>query len=197
MDVRVTARRVRMTPAAKRQLQARLEKLRRYVPELDRADVKISGEKHRVEAEVLLRVRHKDRVAVEEAGDLETALDGAVDRLEHQLRRLKEKGSRSAARVRDDGILRRSATRAALASARRPDEPAPRGRPRAMAAAPDRNAVIRQRMPAGKPLSLEEAVERLTENDEAFLVFLDSRSERPCILYRRKDGRLAVVEARG
>ena len=203
MDIRVTARRVRMTPAANRHLAERLERLRRYVPELDHADVKISVEKHRHRAEVLLRVRQRDRVAVEEAADLLAALDGAVDRLEHQLRRLKEKGSRSAARTREDGPLRRSAARLALAPASAAGKrTAVRSRAAGaiseagVAAGRGRETVLRQRLPSGKPLTLEEAVERLQETEEEFLVYLDSRSERPCILYRRKDGRLAVVEAK-
>jgi hypothetical protein len=51
-------------------------------------------------------------------------------------------------------------------------------------------------MPGGKPLSLEEAVEQLERQGGDFLVFVDSLSQRPCVLYRRGDGRLALVEAR-
>ncbi len=201
MEVRITARRVTVSPSARRHLEERLDKLTRYVPELRRADVKVAGEKHRVRAEVLLRVRHRDRVALGEAGDVVAALDGALERLEQQLRRLKERAARSAARTRADGPLRRSAARLAIGE----PEAAGRGeggndasgrRGSARASRADATGVLRQRMPAGKPLSVEEAVERLESSAAAFLVFVESRSERPCVLYRRSDGRLALVEAR-
>ena len=70
MEVRTTARRVKVTPAIQDHIEQRLAKLQRYVPELDNADVKLSSEKHRYRAEILLRVRHRDRMAQEEAADL-------------------------------------------------------------------------------------------------------------------------------
>ena len=52
---------------------------------MHQAAVKLSSEKHRFKAEILLHVRHRDRVAQEEAADLREAIDGAAGRLESQL----------------------------------------------------------------------------------------------------------------
>jgi putative sigma-54 modulation protein len=195
MDVRTTARRVKVTPAIQNHLEQRLVKLRRYVPELDQADVKLSSEKHRYKAEILLHVRHRDRIAQEEAGDLREAIDGAANRLESQLRRLKDRSKRAAARRSMNGPVPRSAARAALRVAeesveledletggREPEE--------------ERPAIIRSRWPAGKPLSVDEAADQLLASNQEFLVFVNSKSERPCVLYRRGDGRLGLIEAR-
>lgn len=200
MDIRITARRVELTAAARRRLTLQLERLRRFAPELTGAVVKLAAERYGVRAELLVRVRHKDRVAVGTAADPALALEGAVERLEKQLVRLKDRGARSAVRTRADEPLRRSATRLALDGpkgrkrAPRLAEPAAAA-PRPAAVAPAA-AVVRQRMPAGKPLSVDEAAERLAQEGQSFLVFVDSRTERPCVLYRRPDGRLALVEAR-
>jgi ribosomal subunit interface protein len=196
MEVRITARHVTVSAATRRRIEARLEKLTRYAPELSSAVVKLAGERHGARAEVLLRVRHKDRVAAGRAADPETALEGAVGRLEKQLQRMKDRGARSAARRRADGPLRRSATRLALGAAAGARLGVAAGAAPVEARRGEAAPVVRQRMPGGKPLSLEEAVEQLERQGGDFLVFVDSLSQRPCVLYRRGDGRLALVEAR-
>jgi len=203
MDVRTTARRVKVTPAVQEHLEQRIGKMRRYVPELDTATVKLSTEKHRYQAEILLHVRQKDRVAQEEADDLIAAIDGAATRLERQLRRLKDRGKRSTARREANGSLRRSAARAALetTSSERPTGAA-KGRsykavtenPSPTVEAPE---IVRVAMPEGKPLSPEEAVEQLLESNLDFLVFIESKKERPCVLYRRKNGTFGLIETGG
>jgi ribosomal subunit interface protein len=196
MEVHTTARRVKVTPAVRRLLDERLAKLTRYLPELREAHVKLTAEKYRHRAEILIRVRHEDVVAKAEAADLLSAADGALDRLEEQLRRLKEKKSRrvTARRVADGGV-RRSAAAAALgveprAARRRPapePEPGPEAEPRPR--------VVRSAVGL-RTLSVDEAVDRLLTDELPFLVFVDRRSERPCVLHRRPDGNLALVEGR-
>jgi putative sigma-54 modulation protein len=195
MDVHTTARRVKVTPAVRRLLDERLAKLTRYLPELREAHVKLTAEKYRHRAEILIRVRHEDVIAKEEAADLVSAVDGAADRLEMQLRRLKEKKSRrvAARRVADGGVPR-SAAAAALGVEPRPARRRA-ARPASAAAAERRPRVLRSGAEVN-PLSVDEAVDRLLAEDLPFLVFVDSRSERPCVLYRRPDGNLALVEGR-
>jgi putative sigma-54 modulation protein len=195
MEVHTTARRVKVTPAVRRLLDERLAKLTRYLPELREAHVKLTAEKYRHRAEILIRVRHEDVIAKEEAADLLSAADGALDRLEEQLRRLKEKKSRRvAARRVADGGVRRSAAAAALgvepraARSRAAAEPAPE-------AAERRPRVLRSAVGL-RTLTVDEAVDRLLADELPFLVFVDRRSERPCVLHRRPDGNLALVEGR-
>jgi ribosomal subunit interface protein len=199
MDIHVTARRVRLTPAAHRHVEERLSKVARYVRELKgegtTAHVKFSGEKHSVQAEILLRVRHEDLVARETADDAMSALDGAVERLEHQLRRLKEKKSRKvAARRAVNGAVPRAAAQLALGVAT--------GRKSARAKSAEGNGrtstvdapprIVRVRANA-VPLTLEEAVERFEESGETLLYFLDRENGRPAVLFRRRDGQLALL----
>src|SRR5262249_9414104 len=115
MKIQMTGRHLTVPAPVKRRLGERLEKLTRYVPELSEAQVKLSAEKYLFKAEILSHVRHEDHVSRAEAGDLESAIDAACDRLEVQVRKLKERKSRKvAARRTPDGPLRRSAARAAL-----------------------------------------------------------------------------------
>src|SRR5262249_55599143 len=115
MKIQMTGRHLTVPAPVKRRLAERLEKLTRWVPELSEAQVKLSAQKYRHQAEILIHVRHTDHVSRAEAGDLESAIDAACDRLEAQVRKLKEKKSKKLAAHRaPDGPLRRSAARAAL-----------------------------------------------------------------------------------
>ena len=194
MEVRTTARRVKVTPAIQNHIEQRIAKLQRYVPELDQAAVKLSSEKHRYKAEILLHVRHRDRVAQEEAADLREAIDGAASRLENQLRRLKDRNKRAASRRTMNGPVPRAAAQAALGEAEEAEEP--EREIRTLEYVVERPAIVRSRWPAGKPLSVDEAAEQLLASNQEFLLFVNSKSERPCVLYRRGDGRLGLIEAR-
>ncbi|MDX1389804.1 MAG: ribosome-associated translation inhibitor RaiA [Acidobacteriota bacterium] len=202
MDVRYTARRVKVTPTVRKHLKERLSKLQKYVPELDAAEVKLVSEKHRFVAEILIHARHKDRVAQDESDDLVTAIDGAATRLERQLRRLKERTKRGAPR-HANGPVPRSAAQAALDEPAGPKAAGGKRTTAARAARASRAArsadtvdVVRERMPGGKPISVDEAIERLMESERPFVLFMDSRNERPCVLYKREDGRLGLVTVR-
>lgn len=196
MDVRTTARRVKLTPAIQDHLEQRLSKFKRYVPELDQVEVKLSSEKHRYKAEILLHVRHRDRVAQEEAPDLREAIDGAASRLENQLRRLKDRNKRAAARRHMNGPMPRRSARASFETA---DHGEGMGA-EIESPGPDSDGglptIVRSHWPEGKPLSAEEAAEQLLASNQEFLVFVNSKSERPCVLYRRSDGSLGLIEAR-
>ena len=45
-----------------------------------------------------------------------------------------------------------------------------------------------------KPMSLGEAIEQLGRAGEGFVVFRNARTEGVGVLYRRKDGGLALIE---
>src|SRR5262245_44666968 len=197
MRIQMTGRHLSVPAPVKRRLAERLERLTRYLPELDEAQVKLSVERYRHRAEILIHVRHEDHVARGEAGDLEAAIDDACDRLETQVRRLKEKKSRKVtARRMPDGPLRRSAARAALEEPVAARARAGNGVMREERVPAGKVRVVRDRATLAKPITLAQAAARLEESDGGFVVFVDSGSGRPCVLYRREDGVLALVEAR-
>jgi len=198
MKIQMTGRHITVPAAVKRRLAERLDKLTRYLPDLSEAQVKLSAQKYRHTAEILIHVRHEDHVSRGEAGDLESAIDSAADRLEAQVRKLKEKRmKRVAAHKAPDGPLRRSAARAALEVAPAPRQARGNGREDEVnTGAGGRVRVVRDRQADAKPISLAQAAAQLVESEAGFIVFVDSDSGRPCVLYRRADGQLALVEAR-
>ena len=54
--------------------------------------------------------------------------------------------------------------------------------------------VIRATRYPVKPMSIEDAALRVDGSDDAFLVFRNAGTDAVSILYRRKDGRLGLIE---
>ena len=91
MHVNTTARHCDLDPEDRLHALQRLEKLRRYARDLQEAHLILSAEKYRHTAEITLKLKHQEMVGREESTGARMAIDGAVDRLEEQLRRLKER----------------------------------------------------------------------------------------------------------
>ena len=194
MRVHTTIRHSRTSPAVRKRLEDRLVRLERFVP-VGEAHVILDVQKNRHIAEIVVHVRGHEFVAREEASDATTAIDAAVDRLERQLKRLKEK--RKTQRLHDgtrpngDELVGavRSAARATLPrgkaakTARVVTGESTNGRPR----------IVPARGTPGKAQTVDEAAELLLSNGEEFVAFLNSDTEQLNVLYRRKDGDLGLI----
>jgi putative sigma-54 modulation protein len=54
--------------------------------------------------------------------------------------------------------------------------------------------VIRSRRFVVRPMSVEQAVLEVDRHEDGLVVFRDSATERVNVLYRRRDGRLGLIE---
>lgn len=93
MVINIAARHGRLSEATQEKITAKLEKMSRLFERLTSIEVTIDLE-HRDSTEIDLRVsaEHKhDFVATEQGGDLMATLDGAIHKIEQQLRRYKQK----------------------------------------------------------------------------------------------------------
>ncbi len=121
MQIHTTCRHGKLSPAVRRFLEERLAKLERFA-QVSEAHVILETEKYRHTAEILLKTRQKELIVREEADDQTGAIDRAIDRLERQVKRLKEKRSTRIihAGTRTNGDERRgaktSAARLAIAA---------------------------------------------------------------------------------
>ena len=91
MHVNTTARHCELDPEDRLHAHQRLEKLQRYARDLHEAHLVLSAEKYRHIVEITLKLKHQEMVSREESTGVRMAIDGAVDQLEEQLRRLKER----------------------------------------------------------------------------------------------------------
>ncbi len=175
MQITVTFRHVDPTPALRSYAEDKVTRVtRKYLRRPIDAHVILGVSKERHVAEITFQADHVSMFAKETTHDLYSAIDLAVEKLEHQAQKLK---------------ARRSG-RKGVASARAP-APSDDG---ALAAAPAPRVVATRRVSA-KPMSLEDALGRLERSTDEFLVFTNAADQRLAVLYRRKDGRFGLIQA--
>jgi putative sigma-54 modulation protein len=155
------------------------EKLNRFDKLLDNpasAGVVLVVEKHRHIAEVNIT---GDRLTIngkEETGDMYSAIDMVLDKLEKQIKRSKQK-------IREHRAGAKGQTRTIR------EEPPPR-------AEEDFVREVKTESLTAKPMDVEEAVLQMDLNDQLFLVFTNARSSLINVIYRRKDGHYGLVQPR-
>jgi len=174
MRVDITGRHVDITPPLRRLIDQAVTKLERILN--DRAvsaTVTLTKEKYRHIAEIILHARGDHTLTgVGQGNTWPLALRQAQAKVEQQAQKLKSKWT--------EGRHRRAAAKRSPEMPMRADAaPAPR--------------VVRGRYPI-KPMSIEDAALRLESGADTFVVFRDSESDSLNILYRRKDGNLALIE---
>ena len=114
MIVTTTARHCELDDEVRGFAQQRLEKVSRIAPrDIHEAHLVVTAEKYRHTAEITLRLDGREVVSREQSDHPRTAIDLAADRLEHQIRRLKNKrdGRHKGDRTRTaDGVPRAAET---------------------------------------------------------------------------------------
>ena len=178
MRVDITGRHVDITPPLRRLIDQALSKLERILN--DRAvsaTVTLTKEKYRHIAEIIVHARADHMLTgVGQGNTWPLAVRQAQAKVENQAQKLKSKWT--------DG--RRA--RANRPTEKRGIAPAPRE-----TAGLRRPRIVRGRYPV-KPMSIEDAAMRLEGGADTFVVFRDADNDAVNILYRRKDGNLALIE---
>ena len=104
MQISTTARHCEIDPELRALAVERLERCTRFAPDLHDVRLIVTAEKFRHTAEVLLRVNHHEMLSKEEAPEMRVAIDRAIDALEEQLRRFKDKRVERKREPRPDGL---------------------------------------------------------------------------------------------
>lgn len=172
MQISVTFRQLEPSEALKNYVTERLRKFKRYLEGAQEAHVVLGLEKFRHLADVTINSNGRIIKGREENADMYAAIDLVMDKIDQQLRKMREKmrdvkGDRS----------RAAAPAAAMAAEETPALPQVRRR--------------RQEVP---PLQLTDALELMESKGDELLVFTDVASGALSILYRRQDGGYLLVE---
>lgn len=171
MRLELTARNVKITPAVERRVRASLAKLGKLLDDSASAHVILSAEKHRRRTEIVINWRDKIFTGVVETPEVYTSLAQAIEKIERQTLRQKEK---FAARRRE---ARRSSRAVAM-----PEGPRPEPR------------IVRTPRYAIKSMNHEDAASALQASDHQFLVFRDPETERVAVLYKQSNGNFGLIE---
>jgi len=174
MQVLVTFRHMDATPALRRYAETKVQRVHKLMRHPIEAHVILEVSKRQHIAEITFSGEHLHATAKESTGDLYSAIDLAMDKIERQVKKHTSKRLTH----RHDGTLPAAAA------------PAPKKR----AAKP---AVKRERRLV-EPMTVAAAVRRLgREESTEFLLFLDEATDVLCVLYRRKDGSFGLIEPEG
>ncbi len=167
MRLHIEARHGAGSPAVESYVRKKAEALSRYFDKILKLDVvlEVEGPVHRVQFTGYL-LNHKVVKALAETNDIYASIDEAVDKMQRQLVRFKE-------RLR----VARKGGREESSPGRTP------GLPR----------VRVEEDHSLKALTAEEAVRELVETGRDFLVFYHSPDDLPAVVYRREDGGYSLV----
>jgi putative sigma-54 modulation protein len=179
MEITTTGRRYKLTADLKEAAEKRLAKLERYSEGEMEAHLILAVEKYRNIAELTLRADGNDLVSREESDEMVNSIDGVVDRMERQLKKLN-------ARRKTRKTIRLIPLTAVVDEEELPDiEPEEEFSP----------VVVRGPQYHVHPLSVVDAIAAMREKDWDLLVFPNIRTGKVCCVHLRPDGNFGLVEA--
>jgi putative sigma-54 modulation protein len=91
VQISITAHQCEISPGVRQFANQRLEKLQKYVSDIHGVHVIVRQERALHVAEIALRVNGSELVVTQEHAEAGAAIELAADRLEEQLRRLKDR----------------------------------------------------------------------------------------------------------
>ncbi|MDQ6623921.1 MAG: ribosome-associated translation inhibitor RaiA [Verrucomicrobiota bacterium] len=181
--VKVTGRHLPITDAINDHCTKKIENLHLDYPKIIEAHVILEVEKYRHTAEVILVCsNHITIEGREETDDMYAAIDAAMDKVARQMRKYKTRLMKKH-RPRKDIVKH-------LEEHVLEQEPVETNGEEDGAHHP---VVKSERYPV-KPMFVDEAVLQLEMSTRQFLVFLNARSTRMNVLYRRKGGDFGLIE---
>lgn len=177
MQISVTFRHVDSSAALKDYAVRKLSKMDKYLDTPLEANVVLAIEKFRHQADITVTGDGLKIKGREETGDMYSAIDLAMEKIEKQLKRFREKP-----RAQKAGRnLKALGARLNVIAAHSEEE----------TAFPE---IIRSRSMEAKPMDLDEAVMQLKSGNDEILVFTNSETAALNILYRRRDGNFGLIE---
>lgn len=175
MRLVLTGRHLEITPAVRRLVDRKIDKLIRVLNDgIVSAQVVLTKQKYRNIAEVILHARGDHILkGIGETDAWETSLSSAVEKIAQQAQKVKGKWQERKRRATPVKQLPPKATDG--------DEERP---PR----------VVRATRYPVKPMTVDEAALAVEKGPDTFLVFRNASTESINVVYRRKDGNLGLIE---
>ncbi|MEO7673546.1 MAG: ribosome-associated translation inhibitor RaiA [Pyrinomonadaceae bacterium] len=170
-----TGRHIDVTPALRTHTEehfGRIDHL--FNSNAAKAHIILEVERGRHRAEIIVNWRTDVLTATTTLADMYKSLSQSIDKIEKQALKLKNKVTDKSHRApRASSIVQKNTE---------------------VAPAPDGPQVINATGYEVKPVSVEEAVMLPEEQEEAFLVFRNSESQKISVIYKRSDGNFGLIE---
>ena len=175
MNIDFTGRQMEIGDDLRQYTQGRLRKFTRLLGDTYEMHVILTAEKHRRLAEITLKFRDHTLVGIEESGDPRTSLNGALNKLERQAVRLRERKRTRKRRPKPATTVVLNVLGTSLIEQE------------------ERRTIEAERIPI-KPMSVEEAISALDQSRAGAVVFRNPATERVNVIYHRPDGNLGLIE---
>jgi putative sigma-54 modulation protein len=190
MNVTWTGKQEHLHPQQKEQIDAKLAKLSKFL-DVDRkgekiARVVLTADKNAHRAEITLHYLDHTLVGEHSDADQFTALNLAIERLEQQLLKVRDR-RRDIKKGPREGWDKGAAANTIIEAEPRNPEGVPAATP-----ANGRPRVFHVQPADDKPLTVEEAL--LMIDDDAYLVYRNAATDRLAVLLRREDGNFDLIE---
>lgn len=186
MNVIVSGKSLKVTEALRAHSEDKIEAIQRYFDHIIEADVTLSIDRKKEDANncrcdvtvwangtILKSTEHKD--------EMYAAINGAVHKIERQLKKYKQKirenPKRKAAHALAAHVGEASSTHTVMTL---PSD----GKPK----------IIRTHTFAMKPMSVDEAAMQLQALNQEFVVFSNSETNEVNVVYKRHDGNIGLIE---
>ena len=170
MNIVTSARHLELTPALKNYAEEKVAKFDRYLSNISEAKVTLILEKNVHKAEILLNVNGILIWAESSTGDVYSAIDEVIDKLDMQVK--KYKGKLNSHRKGESG-------KTAIGA------PSP---------ADEGGRIIKTKRFGIKPMTPEEASMQMELLDKNFFIFTDASTGQINVIYKRNDGNYGLIE---
>lgn len=175
MKFEYTGRHIEVTPALRSHVEDHFQRLNHlFDGKALNAHVVIEVEKGRHRSEIIVKWRNEVLTATSTLDDMYQSLSKTIDKIEKQALKIKNK-------VIDKHQKAKKVTTVATPV----DEVAPE---------PNAPKIINARRYAVKPMTAEEAVFKLNDDENQFLVFRNAEDEKVSVIYKRKDGNYGLIQ---
>lgn len=174
MKFEYTGRHIEVTPALRSHVEEHFARLNHlFDGDNVKAHVIIEVEKGRHHSEIVVKWRKEILTAATKNTDMYQSLSQTIDKIEKQALKIKNKVIDKSHRAKKVSVI------APVEIDIPPAPSAPR--------------VITSNTYAVKPLTTDEAVMQLNDEENQFLVFRNAEDERVSVIYKRKDGNYGLI----
>ena len=195
MDIVVRGKNVDVPPRLRKLAREKVRKISRFTHDAGRVEVDFSELRNRRVADnqvcdVLVHLKRNFVKAHAAAAEPAAALDLVLDKVEHQVARIKEK------RVSRTHAARRNRVAAGDADTASPSAP-DGGAERDDDELGVLNRIVKTKRLTMKPMGPEEAALQMELLGHDFFLFTNAENGHAAVLYRRRDGNLGLIETTG
>lgn len=177
MNIQITARNIDLTNAIRSYAEKKVSKLEKYFDHITEASVLLEVQKNVHIVEVLISAKGVFMKGLEKSEDLYASIDLAVDKIEKQLVKYKEKLKNKKLQDKEyDTPLKLNV----LDSQSIEDS--------------ETRVIITKDIPV-KPMDAEEAVMQMDLLNKSFFVFRNSDTNELAVVYQRDDGNIGLIES--